>query len=185
MVWVAVVLFVSLGGGAFGFSRCGKHSALVSALVWSGDEPITCTGNDDIAVSGVEASFTSGTAISATGNCHFRCTDCNISAPTAIDASGNAQITIINGTIKGTAILADASGNAHVNISGNVTASGRVRENGNAKVSAPPPPPPPATATATAAPAPTARPSAAPTAPTKGSKPAPTPAKAKTTTVTK
>ena len=137
IIWLIVVLVVSLGGAGAGFARCGRHSSIISGLVWDGKEPLQCGGNDDISVSGVEANFTGGAAIVAGGNCHFRCTDCKISSQIAIEAGGNAQVTIINGTIKGTTILADASGNARVNISGNVVSSGAVRQSANAKVTAP------------------------------------------------
>lgn len=175
IVWLVVVLTASLGGGGVAFSKCSKHSSLMSSLVWDGSEPFTCSGNDEIAVQGVEANFAAGTAISAAGNCHFRCTDCTISAPTGIEATGNAQVTIINGSVKATKLLADASGNARVNIGGNVTVTGRTTRSGNAQVSAPDPAPPPATATAaaSAAPAPT---TPAPVATTTAAKPAATPA---------
>ena len=137
IVWLIIVVVFSLGGSGAAFMRCSKHSKLLSSLVWDGTEPLQCTGVDDLRVTGVTATFTGGSAIIATGNCHLTCTDCTISAPTAIEASGNAQVTIINGSVKGTNLLADASGNARVTISGNVTSSGRTQEKGNAKVSAP------------------------------------------------
>src|SRR4029079_17020452 len=111
------------------------------------------------------AQFNAGTAITVGGNCHFTCTDCSIKAPTAIEAGGNGQGTIVNGTVIGTEVLVDASANSHVNISGNVTASGEVKKTNNAKVSAPKPaasasaaPPPPSPASATAAAKPAAKP---------------------------
>jgi len=157
IVWVVVVLVVSLGGSGAAFMRCTKSSKLVSSLVWDGSEPLHCGGNENISVTGVEAHFTAGQAIIAGGNCQVRCTDCKISAPIASGASGNAQVTIINGSVQGTETLADASGNARVTISGNATASGEIRKSANAKVSAPTPP---ASATATAT-------ATAPTAPVK------------------
>jgi hypothetical protein len=160
LVWVVVVLVVSLGGSGAAFMRCTKHSTALSSLVWDGSEPLHCGGNEDIAVTGVEAHFSAGQAIVATGNCKVRCTDCKISAPIAIEASGNAQVTIINGSVQGSAILADASGNSRVNISGNATASGQTRQSANGKVTAPPPP---VTATAST----TAPPATAATAPVK------------------
>ena len=153
IVWVVVVLVVSLGGSGAAFMRCTKSSKLVSSLVWDGSEPLHCGGNENISVTGVEAHYSAGQAIIAGGNCQVRCTDCKISAPIAIEASGNAQVTIINGSVQGTETLADASGNARVTISGNATASGEIRKSANGKVSAPTAS---ATATATAPTAPTA-----------------------------
>jgi hypothetical protein len=171
LVWLGAVLLLTMGGGGAAFLRCGKHSALLSKLVWDGSEPLVCSSNDDIAVTSVAASFSSGSAIQASGNCHVRCTDCTITAPTAIEASGNAQITLVNGTIRGTSVLADATGNARVTISGNVTVAGRVRESGSAKVSAPPPAAEPATAASAAASAP-AQKAAASAAPGAAARPA-------------
>lgn len=138
MVWLIVVVIVSLGGSGGLLFRCTHHNAILSSMVWSGQEPLVCSGNENINVSGVTVSFNAGTAIVANGNCHVKCTDCNITAGTAIEAGGNADVTIINGTIKGTTLLADASGNAHVTIMGNVVATGPTKHGGNAKVSAPP-----------------------------------------------
>ena len=98
---------------------------------------LVCGGNDNISVSGVTANFNAGSAIHAGANCHVRCTDCTLSAPVAIEAGGNAEVVIINGSVKGTTLLADASGNAHVTVTGNVTVAGASKQSGNAAVSAP------------------------------------------------
>jgi hypothetical protein len=163
LVWLIIVIVISLGGSGAAFMRCTRGSTLVSSLVWSGSEPLVCSGNDHIDVSGVTAKFNAGTAIQASANCHVRCTNCTIEAATAIDASGNAEVNIINGSIKGTPVLAEASNNAHVTIMGNVVAVGTTKQSGNAKVSAPaakvaePPPATPKAATPPA-PAPVAKP---------------------------
>jgi hypothetical protein len=135
-VIVSVVITVLAGGGA-AFAWFSKHSSIASSLVWDGSGPFNCTGNDHVNVKGVTAQFNAGTAITVGGNCQFTCTDCTIKAPTAIEAGGNGQVTIVNGSIIGTEVLVDASANARVNISGNVTASGEVKKGGNSKVSAP------------------------------------------------
>jgi hypothetical protein len=153
------VVFIIIGISSVAFSLAGK-SKMASSFVWDGNTPFDCGGVDEVAVTGVTANFTAGTAISVSGNCHFTCTDCNIKAPTAIQVDGNGSVTIINGTIIGTDVLADASGNAHVNINGNVTASGEVRQSNNAHVNAPKPATPPAAAK------PAAPPAAAPAKPT-------------------
>lgn len=49
-----------------------------------------------------------------------------------------ASATIVNGVITGTDLLAEAGGNAHVNLSGNVTASGPVKQTANGKISGAP-----------------------------------------------
>lgn len=152
LIWVLVMLVVvGLAGGGALYGFLSKRSSFASSLVWDGKAPFNCGGNDDYSVKDVHAEFNAGTAITVNGNCHFTCTDCTIKAPTAIEVGGNGQVTIINGSITGTDILADAAGNARVNISGNVTASGQVKQSANAKVSAPRPP---ASASASATPEP-------------------------------
>ena len=169
-----IVLIAILGSsGAWWFTR---NSGFGSSLVWDGKTPFECGGNDDYSVKDVKAEFTAGTAIIANGNCHFTCTNCTIKAPTAIEAGGNAQVTIINGSVEGTETMVEAGGNARVNISGNATASGAVKSGGNAKVSAPKPAATPTASTATPADAVSASPTPTNTA-------APTP-KPKTTAAT-
>ena len=140
VIWAIVMVVVVLvaGGGAV-YGVISKNSSFASKLVWDGKTPFSCNGNDDYSVKEVHAEFASGTAITANGNCHFTCTDCTIKAPTAIEAGGNATVTMVNGSITGTETLADASANAHVNISGSAVASGAIKQSSNAKVSAPKP----------------------------------------------
>jgi hypothetical protein len=188
VIWAIVVAVVSLGGAGAGIAKCTHHSSILSAMVWDGSEPLHCTGVENIAVSGVEATFTAGAAIVASGNCQVRCTDCKLSAPTIVEASGNAQVSLINGSAKGSVLLAEASGNARVTAGGNITVTGSKRETANGKVSAPLPPPEPTP------PSPAATPAAAPSAPvsataaakaaTPGVKPAKGPAPKATTTTT-
>jgi hypothetical protein len=150
IIWALVMLVVvGIAGGGAIWGLLSKRSSFASSLVWDGKSPFDCGGNDDYSVTGVHAEFASGTAITVNGNCHFTCTDCTIKAPTAIEAGGNGQVTIVNGSIIGTDVLADASANARVTINGNVTASGQIKQSSNAHVSAPKPPP---SASASAAP---------------------------------
>jgi hypothetical protein len=133
-----ILIIVAAAGGFTMISRC---STLASSMVWDGSAPFSCAGNDDIAVKGVHAQFNAGTAVTVSGNCHFTCTDCTIKAPVAFDVAGNGSVTVVNGNVAGTTMLVDATGNAHVNISGNVVSSGAVHQSGNARVNAPTPPP--------------------------------------------
>ena len=144
---VPLFFLLIFAGTSLAYWIAGK-SKIASSLIWDGSGPFECGGNDDISVSGVTANFTSGTAVDVSGNCHFTCTDCNIKAPQAIDVDGNGSVTIVNGTIIGTDVLVDARGNAHVNIGGNVTASGQVKSDSNAHVIAPKQAPPPVAAAA-------------------------------------
>ena len=172
VIWVLVSVGISIvaGGGAF-FAYFSKHSSIASSLVWDGSGPFHCDGNDKVSVKEVNAQFNAGTAITVGGNCHFTCTDCTIKAPTIIEAGGNGVVTIINGSVIGTDVLVDASGNARVNISGNVTSSGEVKKSSNAKVSAPKP----TVAAAPASTAPTTAAAATTAATPAAKKPAPKP----------
>jgi hypothetical protein len=160
ITWVVVSIFISVmaGGGAI-FAWFSKHSSIASSLVWDGTTPFQCGGNEQINVNGVNAKFNAGTAISVNGNCHFTCTDCSIKSPVVIEAGGNGVVTIVNGSVLASETLVDASGNARVNISGNVVATGEVKKSGNARVSAPKSAAP---APSSAAPTVAAAPSAAP-----------------------
>ncbi len=132
IIWVVVIVMVTSGAGIFRFLT--GSSSVFSALVWSGSEPLQCGGVDDITVSGVEASFSAGSAIVATGNCHVKCTDCNIGAPTAIEASGNAQVTIVNGSVRGGNYWGVATGTARIMALGNTTTTGKTQQSGNSAV---------------------------------------------------
>ncbi len=153
---VPFIVVLMVAGSSVAFSLAGK-SKMASSFVWDGTAPFDCGGVDEVTVTGVSATFTAGAAITVSGNCKFTCTDCTIKAPTAIQVDSNGSVTMINGSVIGTDVLADASGNAHVSINGNATASGEIRQSGNAHVSAPKPPPaavkpaaPPVPAAATA-----------------------------------
>lgn len=177
IIWV--VLVVLFGGGGTGVWRYRRGSvgqqilSGMSAQGWDGNSPLVCSGNDDIQLSSIDANLSAGTAIQASGNCKVRCTDCTITAPVAIDATGNAEVVIMNGAVKGTTTLANASGNAHVTIAGNVTASGPTTHSGSGSVTAPAQPKEPAAKEPVAAktpaqqPAPAASGSAPATAKTK------------------
>ncbi|MCL2725386.1 MAG: hypothetical protein FWD69_13220 [Polyangiaceae bacterium] len=140
IIWVVVVLVVSIGAGAA--RHCARASySLASGNslgdVWDGSKPFKCGGNDDVSFRDVKSVLPGDTAIQASGNCHVHCTNCSIAAAGAIEASGNAEVTFVNGYVNGTIFLVNANGNARVTILGNVTAFGRVEKSGNARVSAP------------------------------------------------
>src|SRR6185437_12323770 len=99
---------------------------------WSGREPLVCDGNDNINVSGVSVTESQGAAVVVRGNCHVTMRDCTIKAPVAIEASANGHVTVINGVVQGTV---DASGNANVDLVGNVKSIGTTKRSGNARVS--------------------------------------------------
>jgi hypothetical protein len=153
---IGVLLLFGLSSAGVGVSRC-KGGSVLSSLSWNGSESLVCAGNQEISVSNVKGSFASGSAISASGNCHVTCTHCELSAPTIVDATGNARVTLTSGSALGSTLLVTATGNAVVNVAEGTQVSGEVKQFGNAKVTVPakraepPPTKPPSPASSSAA----------------------------------
>ena len=72
-------------------------------------------------------------AIRAGGNCNLTLVGMNITAPVAIEASGNARVTIQGGAINGSTHSIVARGNAQVTNLGAVI-TGPAQRSGNAVV---------------------------------------------------
>jgi hypothetical protein len=131
-VFIVFVVLASAGGLMW-------RRFMPSSMVWNGKEPFSCGGNDEINLKQVNVDFSAGTALVAAGNCKIKCVDCVIKAPIAVEAAGNAEVTFVNGSLVGSELAIHATGNAHVNVSGNATVTGPTKESGNAHVSAPKP----------------------------------------------
>jgi hypothetical protein len=131
MIPFFAVFVIALVVGALRFWWTGSLDGLHGGWSWDGKEPLECTGNDDLEVKGVNATL-SGTAIIASGNCHVKIVDSNIKADTIVEAAGNAQVTFQNGSVDGK-VATDASGNARVRFNG-TKVTGEKRHSGNAKV---------------------------------------------------
>jgi hypothetical protein len=164
----AVVALVSLGGWIY-YKVTGHKNAAMAAMDdddddddWNGSKPLSCAGNDNYNLSGVKATFTSGVAIDASGNCKVTCKNCTIKAPTAVQAGGNAQITLVGGTVDGDTSIV-ASGNGKVDVQG-ATVTGKIDKSGNGTITGVTPPPAASSAHVAAA-APAASPSHAPAKP--------------------
>ena len=142
MIWgwiiggiILVVAVVGLGGlGIYIYmsSKSTAPSAGVASAKWDGKSPFSCSGNDDVTFAGVTANV-SGTAITATGNCHITMAGVNITAATGIDASGNAKVTMTGGSITATTNSVVASAAAQVNCVG-TKVTGKSKTSGAAKV---------------------------------------------------
>jgi hypothetical protein len=118
-------------GGTSGLSLGGLGG-------WNGSTPLLCGGNDEMQLSGISASFSAGSALNVSGNCHVVCNGCNLKAPVVVTAAGNAQIDLVDCHLEGgDAIVAE--GNAQVRIAGNSTVVGRITQGGNASVTGAPP----------------------------------------------
>ncbi len=142
---LAVPILVLFIGGAIAFlSMRGSGMGFGGGLLggWSGTAPLLCGGNQSIEASDITAAFSSGSAISAGGNCHVKCTRCRLQAPVAISVGGNAQIMLLDSHVEGSQTGVLAGGNAEVKFLGNSTLAGGVSKGGNAQVLAPPEPAP-------------------------------------------
>jgi hypothetical protein len=137
-----VVLVLLVGGAAVGgyYLLRGAHQEggyLAVAGPWGGsmtpNQTFSCGGNDERTLEDVTVTLSAAPGISAGGNCHLTLVNCNVTAPSVIDASGNAQVTIRGGSIHGTTAAITASGNAHVAVEG-ATVDGPVSKSGSAQV---------------------------------------------------
>jgi hypothetical protein len=98
---------------------------------WDGKTTFECAGNDDITLEDRKVELT-GTVVIANGNCHLRLKNCTITGDTAIEAGGNAKITVEGGTITGKQLAVMAGGNAEVEVRGKLVGSTKTR--GNARI---------------------------------------------------
>jgi hypothetical protein len=166
---LAVAALVTLGGWIY-YKVTGQKNAAMSALDdddddddWTGSKPLSCGGNDVYNLSGVKATFTSGIAIDASGNCKVTCKDCTLKAPTVVQSGGNAQITLVGGSVEGDTSIV-ANGNGKVDVKG-TSVSGKIDKSGNGTINGVAPPPAASSAHVAAAPPPAAATTHAPAKP--------------------
>lgn len=107
----------------------GAAAKAAEAADWDGKTTFTCGGNDVVALTGVKA--TAG--VKASANCQLTLTDVNITAPVAIEAGGNAKVTVTGGSITSSVNSVVASSNAKVDFVG-TKVTGKARTSGLAKV---------------------------------------------------
>lgn len=126
-----VVLAAGIGAAVF-FAR-GNFAGRGSSS-WDGKSPYSCSVNEDVKFENVKATFTSGTAITAGGNCHVECVNCTIKAPIAARAEGNGRIKFTGGTIEGTTTSFDATSNGQIEAAGDAKVIGQPKRSSNGKV---------------------------------------------------
>lgn len=133
-VFVGVGVYVYIQAKNSGASASGGAAAgTPKTVAWDGKSEYSCGGNDIVVLEGVTANLTSGSAVSVAGNCHVTLKNCHITAPVAIDASGNGQVTIEGGEVKGTDSAIKAAGLSKIDVSG-AKVTGKVDKQGLAKV---------------------------------------------------
>lgn len=117
-------------GMASSTSTSSPRSA--TAAKWDGKSTFNCGGTDAVTLSGVKASA----GISAQGNCQLTLVDCDITAPTGIDATDNAKITMTGGSVNGSSFAVKADGLAKVTMTG-TKVTGKTQALGLAKITGP------------------------------------------------
>jgi hypothetical protein len=115
------------GGGA------GASGGAQKTVSWDGKTPYTCGGNENVKIEGTTANISSGSAVTAAGNCQLLLSNCNITAPTGISALGNAKVTVKGGSIKSSDEAINALGNVEVTVDG-AKVTGKTSSLGNAKI---------------------------------------------------
>lgn len=135
---VVIILFV---GGIIAFTSMratrGVGNLGLGLGGWNGSTPLLCGGNDEMQLSGITASFSSGSALNVSGNCHVTCQGCTLRAPVVVAAGGNAQIDLVDCHLEGADAVV-AGGNAQVRFAGNSTVVGKITQGGNASVTGAP-----------------------------------------------
>ena len=118
---VGLVGLLGLGGYIFARWRAGAFGAAGAApreAHWDGRTRLRCAGNEQIMVRGVTAVLPSGAAIVATDNCVLTMEDVNVTAPIALQAQGNARVTVYRGSLHGSEVALVAMGTARVTLWG-------------------------------------------------------------------
>lgn len=139
---LALIAFLFIGIGVYAYMQAkstgssasgGAAGGAPKAVAWDGKSGYTCMGSDNVVLDGVTANLTSGTAITLMGNCHLTLKKCHITAPIAIDAGGNSQVTVEGGDLKGTDAAIKAGGLSKVTVNG-AKVTGKVDKAGGATV---------------------------------------------------
>lgn len=129
-------LFLYIGGVATRSAVATAGAAQATASAWDGMSTLECSGANHMELEGVTAML-SNVGIRASGACQLTLRNCNITAPTAIEASGAAHVTIVGGTINGTVAAIQAGGGSTVDVQG-ATVTGPVARSGGAHVNGAP-----------------------------------------------
>ncbi|MBO6938346.1 MAG: hypothetical protein JJ863_25480 [Deltaproteobacteria bacterium] len=145
LVPVMLLIFAGVFGGVIWYVISQKDAvdrgvsptapaAPVAPQAWNGAATFECRGNDRVSLMGQTVQFTgTGPAIRAGANCQLTLTNMTITAPTVIEAGGNAQVMIIGGTYSATDKSFVATANAKISVSG-ATVTGDTQASGHAEI---------------------------------------------------
>jgi hypothetical protein len=144
-----VVLIVLLGLGGLGVyiylqyvkaSAAGAGAAPSGAAktaVWDGKSTYTCSGSDNVTITGTKANLSSGTAVTASGNCRLQLVNVDITAPTGIEALATAVVTVQGGSVTSSTLAAKAMGSGQVIFQGTKVSGKTQALGGSAKITGP------------------------------------------------
>ncbi len=120
---------------AVALSGCEMISMISQSMGhWDGSAPLMCGGSQSITVENLTINLPGSSAIQAGGNCQVTLINTTLTAGTAIDAGGDAVITIRGGSVTGTENALSLGGNARVNIEQGAVVNGPISSGGSAVV---------------------------------------------------
>ena len=140
-VLTGLLVLAIVGGVIFYLKRTVKKAleqpsaTAAAAQKWDGKSPLSCGGNDVITIDGITATLDK-TAVTAAGNCKLTLINVAITAPTGIDATGNANVTVQGGSITSTVLAVHAVGGAQVHLTG-TKIGGKTQKLGSAVITGP------------------------------------------------
>jgi hypothetical protein len=138
IIGVLLLTFIGIGGYVWYVAKNGGGGTASTAsggkVSWDGKSTFECKGNDEVSLTGVKATVTSGPAIRASANCKLSLTGVNITAPIGIEASASAKVDMTGGSITASTSSVVASNAAEVSLVG-TKVTGKVQKSGAAKVS--------------------------------------------------
>lgn len=129
LVWY---IYSTMQASAPGTKPTGK----AETVAWDGTSTLKCMGNKNLRVEGVTANLSSGTAVSALGNCHLELVNVNITAPTGIEAIGTSVVTMKGGSITASKLAAKVMSGSEVRFEG-TKVEGKTQALGTGKITGP------------------------------------------------
>lgn len=144
VMWYAltgILVLAIVGGVVFYLKRTVAKAvnepgaAAKAALTWDGKTPLKCAGSDEIRIEGVAAKL-DDTAVSASGACKITLVNVDLTAPTGIEATGSAVVTMQGGSITSSTLAVKALGGAAVHLT-KTKVTGKTQKLGAAVITGP------------------------------------------------
>ena len=129
-IWMWLQVKDAMPGGSASTTPARTPS---TATAWDGKSTFECGGSDVVKLEGITASLAAGTAIKASVNCQLTLVNMNITAPVAIEAVGNARVTVTGGSLQGSTNSIVAAANAQVTVTG-TKVTGKTKSSANGKI---------------------------------------------------